>query len=87
MTRFQHLIKNEILTFLVAQGTGIQLPMQVTQVRSLVQKYYMYLGAAKPCATTPEACTPGARAPKRSLHDPVKSRSLLPLATTKECLH
>ena len=64
MTRFQHLIKNEILTFLVAQGIGIQLPMQVTQVRSLVQKYYMCLGAAKPCATTPEACTPGARAPQ-----------------------
>ena len=43
-----HSVKNNPWTYLVAQWIRIHLPVQGTQVRSLVQEYSTCLGATKP---------------------------------------
>ena len=48
--------------FLVVQWVRIHLPTQWTWVQSLVREDPTSLGAAEPCATTPEVCVSRARA-------------------------
>ena len=51
-------------TSLVAQWSGIRLPMQGTRVRSLVQEDPTCHGATKPQLLSPHAATTEARAPR-----------------------